>query len=145
MWTHSCSSDTGPRSKRMTITSNDRQNFQQILEQKMADVAQVPRSRTDIAIERSPDQMDEVQYAAERELAIQNLDRESGLLRDVRAALRRIQDGTFGICVQCESEIPSKRLAAVPWAPRCIQCQEAADSSEHEQMESPGEFLVPAA
>jgi DnaK suppressor protein len=129
----------------MTITSNDRYKFQKILEQKVTEVAQVPRRRTDIAIERSPDQMDEVQYAAERELAIQNLDRESGLLRDVRGALRRIQDGTFGACVQCESEIPLKRLAAVPWASRCIQCQEAADGSEHEQTESPGEFLVHAA
>ena len=128
----------------MSITSNDRHKFQKILEQKVAEVAHVPRSRTDIAIERSPDQMDEVQYAAERELAIQNLDRESGLLRDVRGALRRIQDGTFGACVQCESEIPVKRLAAVPWASRCIQCQEAHDGGEHEQTES-AEFLVHAA
>src|ERR1700730_3217545 len=119
----------------MTITSSDRCKFQEILERKEAEVAQVPRRRTDIAIERSPDQMDEVQYAAERELAIQNLDRESGLLREVSSALRRIQDGTFGACVQCESEIPAKRLAAVPWASRCIQCQEANDGSVLEQAE----------
>jgi DnaK suppressor protein len=129
----------------MTITSNDHDKLQEILEQKVAEAAQVPRRRTDIAIERSPDQMDEVQYAAERELAIQNLDRESALLRDLRAALRRIQDGTFGVCMQCESDIPPKRLAAVPWASRCIQCQESADGSAREQTESPDEFLVHAA
>jgi DnaK suppressor protein len=129
----------------MTITSNDLYKFREILEQKVAQAAQVPRRRTDIAIERSPDQMDEVQYAADRELAIQNLDRESGLLRDLRAALRRIHDGTFGSCVQCESAISSKRLAAVPRASRCIQCQEAADGTEHEQTESPVAFLVHAA
>ena len=88
--------------------------------------------------------MDEVQYAAERELAIQNLDRESGLLRELRAALGRIRDGTFGTCIQCESAIPSKRLAAVPWASRCIQCQEATNGNEY-GTESPSQFLVNAA
>jgi DnaK suppressor protein len=87
----------------------------------------VLRKRDDIAIEKSADQMDEVQYASERDLAIRNVDRDSALLRDVKAALGRIHDETFGTCIECESPISPKRLAAVPWAPRCIQCQEAAD------------------
>jgi len=72
--------------------------------------------------------MDEVQYASERELAIRNADRESTLLRQVRAALRRIHDGTFGVCVECEYEISPKRLLAVPWASRCIECQDTGRS-----------------
>src|ERR1017187_1277788 len=40
--------------------------------------------------------MDEIQYASERDLAIRNVDRESSLLRDVKGALRRIHDGSFG-------------------------------------------------
>ena len=71
--------------------------------------------------------MDEIQYASERDLAIGNVDRESKLLRNVRAALQRIHEHSFGTCVECESEISAKRLAAVPWAPCCIQCQETAD------------------
>jgi hypothetical protein len=47
--------------------------------------------------------MDEIQFASERDLAIRNADRESGLLRQVRAALRRIQEGIFGSCVECRS------------------------------------------
>lgn len=129
----------------MTLTSNDRYRFQEVLEQKVAEVAQIPRRRTDIAIDRSPDQMDEVQDSAERELAIQNLDRESGLLRELRGALGRIHDGTYGACIQCESAIPSKRLRAVPWASRCIQCQEAADGTDSERTGSAGQFLVHAA
>ena len=53
--------------------------------------------------------------------------RESNLLRDARAALRRIRDGSFGTCEECEQDIHLKRLAAVPWAPLCIKCQEAKD------------------
>jgi DnaK suppressor protein len=71
--------------------------------------------------------MDEIQYASERDLAIRNADFESDVLRQVRAALQRIDGGWFGACIECESAISPKRLAAVPWASRCIQCQEDAD------------------
>ena len=71
-----------------------------------------------------------MQYATERELAIRNLDRDSQLLRHVRVALRRIEDDNFSVCLHCEEDISPKRLAAVPWAALCIQCQEIADRSQ---------------
>lgn len=104
--------------------------FQEILERKQAELAKVARRREDIAIEKSADQMDEIQHASERDLAIRNVDRESSLLRYVKAALWRIHDGSFGTCLDCEAAIGPKRLAAVPWASRCIQCQDAADRDE---------------
>ena len=66
------------------------------------------------------------------------------LLRQVKAALRRVHDGGFGTCIDCESEISGKRLAAVPWALRCIQCQEAADRDALERGDE-SETLVNAA
>jgi DnaK suppressor protein len=87
-----------------------------------------------------------VQHAAERELAIRNLDRESQLLRNVRAALRRIDEGTFGVCLHCEEDISPKRLAAVPWTPFCIGCQEMADRNQAgDASENFDEMLVSAA
>jgi DnaK suppressor protein len=127
------------------MTKSELNRFRQTLEAKHAELAAVLRRRDEIAIEKSPDAIDEVQRAAERELAIRNLDRESNLLRNVRAALRRIDEGTFGICGHCEEEISPKRLAAVPWAPFCIRCQEAADRSEQEPVESLDNLLVHAA
>jgi len=112
--------------------SSGRGEVKEILERKQAELAQALRRRDGIAIEKSADQMDEIQYASERDLAICNVDRESHLLRQVKAALRRIHDGGFGICIECESAISSRRLAAVPWASRCIQCQEAADRDGQE-------------
>jgi DnaK suppressor protein len=112
----------------MAMKANAGMNgYRSILEHREAELAQVMRKRDGIAIEKSADQMDEIQYASERDLAICNVDRESIQLREVRAALRRIHDGTFGTCPVCESEISPKRLAAVPWAMRCIACQGAAD------------------
>jgi len=120
--------------------------IKEILERQEGELVQVLRKRDGIAIaEKSPELMDEIQYASERELAMRNADRESNLLREVRAALRRIQDGSFGTCVECEWAISPKRLAAVPWASRCIQCQGAADRRPQERSGSLGETLAIAA
>jgi len=112
------------------MTKTELNKYREILEAKQAELAQVLRNREGITIEKSPDALDEVQNAAERELAIRNLDRESNLLRNVRAALRRMDEGTFGVCVHCEEDINPKRLNAVPWTPFCIQCQEMADRNQ---------------
>ena len=114
------------------MTKTDINKYKEILETRQAELAEVLRNREAITIEKSPDALDEVQNAAERELAIRNLDRESNLLRNVRAALRRIEDGAFGTCVHCEEEISIKRINAVPWTPYCIACQEQADRAQEE-------------
>jgi DnaK suppressor protein len=46
-------------------------------------------------------------------------------LRDVQAALRRIDDGSYGVCVDCGRDIDGARLRAQPAAVRCIECQTA--------------------
>ena len=125
------------------MTKTEMRKFKKILETRQAELALVLRNRDAIAIEKSADALDEVQHAAERELAIRNLDRESNLLRLVKLALRRIEEGSYGTCMHCEEDINPKRLAAVPWAPYCIACQEAADrDQDHEVFD---EVLVNAA
>src|SRR6266576_5997396 len=114
------------------MTKSEINKYKEILETRQAELVGVLRNRDGITIEKSPDALDEVQNAAERELAIRNLDRESNLLRNVRAALHRIDEGTFGVCLHCEEDISPKRLAAVPWAPYCIKCQEMADRHKEE-------------
>jgi DnaK suppressor protein len=119
--------------------------FQEMLKRKEVELVQVLRQRDGIAIEKSADPMDEIQYATERDLAIRNVDRESALLRQVKAALQRVHDSSFGICIECEEAISPKRLAAVPWAPRCIQCQDAADRDWQGRSESFSEPLLNSA
>jgi DnaK suppressor protein len=46
------------------------------------------------------------------------------LLREISGALHRIDGGAYGICMECEQPISSKRLDAVPWARYCVSCQE---------------------
>jgi len=125
-----------------TMTKTELNKYKQILETKLTELSQAVRDRDGIAIEKSPDALDEVQHAAERELAIRNLDRESHLLRNVRGALRRIEEGAFGVCLHCEEDINPKRLNAVPWTPFCIQCQELADRNRVENSEMFEELMV---
>ena len=127
------------------MTKNEFNKYGNVLEAKQAELARAMCSRDGIVIEKSPDALDEVQYAADRELAIRSLDRDSILLRNIRGALRRIEQGSFGTCLRCEEEISLKRLAAVPWTSFCIQCQEIADRSQSERADDLDEFLVNAA
>ncbi len=127
------------------MSKTELEKYKTILEAKKAESAASLRNRDEIAIEKAADAIDEVQLAGERELAIRNLDRESILLRNVRAALARIADGSFGTCLHCEEDISPKRLNAVPWAPFCIRCQEAADRHEFEAGETIEQLLADAA
>jgi len=114
------------------MTKAELDKLKSILEAKQAELSGALRNRDEIAIEKAPDALDEVQLAGERELAIRNLDRDSNMLRQIRRALARIADGSYGICLHCEEDISPKRVNAVPWAAYCIKCQEQVDRHEIE-------------
>jgi len=107
--------------------------YRNLLRKKEEELLAVLQNRQDIAIaERAPDVMDEVLLANDRDQAIDSLDREATLLRKVRWALTSLDAGIYGVCLQCEEEIPQRRLRAVPWACLCRACQEEADWHEQE-------------
>ncbi|MGB9605279.1 MAG: TraR/DksA family transcriptional regulator [Bryobacteraceae bacterium] len=110
------------------MQEKDLEKYRAMLEARQAELLQVLRRRDGIAVEKAADALDEVRLAADRELMIHTLDRESLQLREIRAALARIEDGTYGICLNCEEPIPAKRLDAIPWAAYCVRCQEAIDA-----------------
>ena len=126
------------------MTQRERTHYQGVLIAKVAELERFTRHRDGIAIERSADQLDDIQQASERALAVCNLDREFTQLQLARAALRRFQDGSFGTCQHCEEDIHPKRLAAVPWAAFCIRCQEALDRNL-EEADIPSRDFLPSA
>lgn len=109
------------------MSKTETNNFKKTLLGKQIELAPRLRERDGIAIEKTPDALDEVHLATERELMTRNLERESKMLREVRSALERIQQNTYGTCLNCDEEIGLKRLKAVPWTPLCIACQEQED------------------
>ena len=127
------------------MTKTEIKEFKAILKAKQIELAQMMRNRDGIAIEKTPDALDETQLATERELATRNLERESKLLRSVRQALSRIEEGTYGLCLNCEEEISAKRLKALPWTSLCIHCQQQADDNRERVIEPRVSLLVNAA
>ena len=127
------------------MTNSDIDRFRGILTAKVAELERFTRQRDGIVVERSADQLEEIQAASQRALAVCNLDREFKQLRDARAALRRIEDGNFGTCHECDEDIHPKRLAAVRWATFCIRCQEAVDRNFEEIQAPSSDFLDRAA
>lgn len=124
------------------MTINELRGFRKVLTAKVAELERTTRRRDGITIERSADLLEEIQGASERAVAVGNLDRDCSQLRNARAALGRIQDGSFGSCQRCDEDIHPKRLAAVPWAAFCIRCQEAIDRNEEELVEMPVRELL---
>jgi RNA polymerase-binding transcription factor len=61
-------------------------------------------------------------YTKEFLFSLSNSERDT--LQLVDEALTRIEGENYGVCVVCEDEMDRKRLEAVPWAKRCISCQE---------------------
>lgn len=127
------------------MTTTELNRFRAILTAKVTELERFTGRREGITIERSADQLDEIQLASERALAVCNLDRDFNQLRNARAALRRIEEGSFGTCEQCEEDIHAKRLAALPWAPFCILCQEGLDRNPIEMETPTRDFLLNAA
>ena len=67
--------------------------------------------------------------ANEEEISIQLKQTDAKLLRAIEDALTRVENGLYGICVDCEEEISTARLKAVPWTKVCISCKEKQYSS----------------
>jgi DnaK suppressor protein len=51
-------------------------------------------------------------------------------LRKMDAAERKLNDGTYGICEECGKEINEERLAALPFAVRCVKCEERFEGTD---------------
>lgn len=109
------------------MSSTEIEQFRRLLENKHNDLLAAPSSRDEIAIEITADEMDRLQQQLSREVTIHALDRTSKLLKSVKAALERIDDDIYGVCLQCERPIHEKRLKAIPWASHCVACQEVLD------------------
>ena len=118
------------------------ERFKQILETMLGNMEQPLQRRDEIAVENAPDTLDRVQNAAERELAIRQIESSFSRMQSVRLALQRIADGSYGTCLRCDEEISRKRLQAVPWASYCVKCQDIADREKAEpESENVGMFM----
>ena len=60
--------------------------------------------------------------AFEQEFTLSLMEHEGSSLEQIEAALVRIEDGLYGVCVECEAKIPKARLQVLPHTPHCVKC-----------------------
>jgi DnaK suppressor protein len=111
---------------------------EKLLQQK----AQLERTMLTAVKEGRESSTDDLQDAADH--AVQSYQKELLFLQgtkghvqltQVRSALDRMEDGSFGECMQCGNMIGEKRLEALPWTPYCIACQEKIENGQIEDPE----------
>ena len=80
--------------------------------------------------ENFPDPTDRASLEADRNFMLRIRDRESKLIKKIKKALDRIENGTFGICENCGEDISVKRLKARPVTTQCIECKTKEEAME---------------
>jgi DnaK suppressor protein len=96
-------------------------------------IKSINRSRLaakEIKLENTEDEGDLATISHERELLYNLHESDFARLRFIQEALKAMDHGQYGECVRCGEGINEKRLEAVPWAMRCIRCQEGTEA-EH--------------
>jgi RNA polymerase-binding protein DksA len=82
-------------------------------------VKQAPAART-----RGPDPADVAQEVEEETTWLAVLERERDMHAQAEQAMCRLAEGGYGVCATCGEPIPAARLRALPFAVRCLKCQE---------------------
>jgi RNA polymerase-binding transcription factor len=121
-----------PSSK--ALTKKELKKFQELLEEKRKVVLERARQMLSegmvLDANDLPDEMDlaSSEYIQSFEFRLRG--REKSLLSKLDLALKKIDDGTFGICEICEEPIGKKRLEARPETSLCIKCKEDQEREE---------------
>ena len=127
----------------MSLSPEQLQHFRDLLENRARELQDLMRARTEgdqgeLSITQPPDSPDDAalvdQLNDDTFAQIQVADGQLGM---VRAALGRLDDGTYGICIDCDEPIKTARLEVEPWAERCIECQERQERANPDTAQVP--------
>ncbi len=102
------------------------------LKAKMSELLSQQRDQGALKVEEAADPLDQIQAAAERDVLVGLLNRDAQLRDDLRRAFDLMEEGTYGVCEDCEESIAPARLKAIPWARCCVSCQEMRDREVNE-------------
>lgn len=95
-----------------------------------ADIARFENEGREARSAEVEDPIDQVTSSEIKAANFQEATLAAQVLAQVRAALQRIEDGTYGTCIDCDRPIEPARLEAVPWTPYCRADQEKHDKGD---------------
>jgi DnaK suppressor protein len=87
------------------------------------------QSRDEARDLRASDVLDRVELFQEEDLDYALLGMKTETIQRIDAALRRLREEEYGLCSECRQEISDQRLSAMPFAIRCLGCEERAEGS----------------
>jgi DnaK suppressor protein len=122
-----------PRRGEQYMNKEQLEHFRQILNTWKRDLMQeVDRTVLHMKDEAAnfPDPNDRATQESEFSLELRTRDRERKLIRKIEEAIKRIEDGNYGYCVETGEEIGIKRLEARPVATMCVEAQERRERRE---------------
>lgn len=109
------------------MKKSDQKRFKAILERKRDEILNSSSKKPywdNMENTRSGDIVDQASDDNEVHVNIRLRQTDAKLLRAIESAINRINNGGYGVCTMCETEISAARLNAVPWTSVCIQCKE---------------------
>ena len=116
------------------MTKAQLKKFKQLLEDRREEILKKAKQTLDedMTLDQDdlPDEMDLASSEYLQSFTFRLRGREKFLMDKIQLALRKIDEGTYGTCEECEETIALKRLQARPEAPLCIQCKEAQEKEE---------------
>jgi len=116
------------------LTKQQLEAFAKLLKEKRDHlIEEAKRTLDNDMVVPSEERMDEVDQASSEYMqafSFRLRGRERFLMGKIDKALRKIDDGEYGLCEECDESISLKRLQARPEAQLCIQCKEAQEKEE---------------
>lgn len=88
------------------------------------------KSEEAVDVDTEGDETDEIQANILIDLNNQLTTRNNAKLLQIEAALKRIEEKTYGVCQDCEDPIPEKRLLMNPYFQTCVSCAEEREAEE---------------
>lgn len=126
------------------VTKANLKRYKTALETKAAEIRESLRSaKASKALSRGDEPLDEEDLPGQSHEEWIFLNRnhlDVMLLREIEEALNRMEDGEYGVCMECDEPISIKRLQAVPWARYCVRCQEELSGNSSSRQTAPGLF-----
>jgi len=107
------------------------EKYRRLLQEKrtllLAELAKSRNAEEETTEESTQDIADKAVSSYTREFLYSFNDTERSTLQQIDQALSRIGDGSYGLCLNCGSQMNEKRLTAIPWSRHCVECQELAE------------------
>ena len=120
---------TAPRAAKMP--KRELEKYRKLLQEKktslLAELAKTRHAEEETTEESTQDIADKAVSSYTREFLYSLNDAERSTVQQIDQALGRIEDGTYGLCLNCGTPMNEKRLSAIHWSRHCVECQELAE------------------